>query len=210
MTFKVFKTMRCPLGLTTLALCLTTASLVNAEEPKKDNVPPKGFRSLFNGKDLEGWTERGQPPQNWSVQDGVLVFSGKGADLHSVEKFTNYVLHVDWKVEPKGNSGVYLRGGNPQVEINDADNPKGKIWNGTTGGLYPDLPPLTRAAKPAGQWNHFEIKVEHGVITVLTNGVKTVDDFKKKWGKQTSGSIGFQNHGTPLWVKNIYIKPLGD
>ena len=193
-----------------MAASVFIAANVSAEEPKQDNVPPEGFRSLFNGKDLEGWTERGQPPRNWSVQDGVLVFSGKGADLHSVEKFTNYVLHVDWKVEPKGNSGVYLRGGNPQVEINDADNPKGKIWNGTTGGLYPDLPPLTRAAKPAGQWNHFEIKVEQGVITVLTNGVKTVDGFKKKWGKQTSGSIGFQNHGTPLWVKNIYIKPLKD
>jgi hypothetical protein len=139
-----------------------------------------------------------------------MVFNGKGGDLHTVDKFTNYVLHVDWLVKSKGNSGVYLRGGNPQVEINDADDPKGKVWNGTTGGLYPDLPPLIRAAKPAEQWNHFEIKVEQGLITVLTNGVKTVDGFKKEWNKQTSGTIGFQNHGTPLWVKNIYIQPLND
>jgi hypothetical protein len=37
-----------------------------------------------------------------------------------------------------------------------------------------------------------------------------VDGFKKDWGKTSSGSIGFQNHGTPLWFKNIYIKTLED
>ena len=177
-----------------------------AAEGAKDNVAPKGFRALFNGKDLAGWNERGKPPVNWTVQEGVLVFSGKGGDLFTDEKFSNYVLLVDWKVEKNGNSGVYLRGGNPQVEINDADSPKGKIWVGTTGGLYPDLPPVVRAAKPAGEWNHFEVIVENGVITVLTNGVKTVDGFKKDWKDRTSGSVGFQNHGTPLWFKNVYIK----
>ena len=45
---------------------------------------------------------------------------------------------------------------------------------------------------------------------MLLNGEKTVDAFKKKWGKQSAGSIGFQNHGTPLWFKNIYIKKLED
>jgi hypothetical protein len=76
--------------------------------------------------------------------------------------------------------------------------------------LYPDLPPTVRAAKPAGEWNRFEITVEKGAITVVTNGVKTVDGFQKNWKNQTSGSIGFQNHGTPLWVKNVFIKPLED
>lgn len=179
-------------------------------ERKPDNVPPKGFKALFNGKDLRGWTESGKAPVNWTVQNGVLVFSGKGSDLFTAEKFSNYVLLVDWKVEKNGNSGVYFRGGNPQVEINDADPPTGKIWNGTSGGLYPDLPPLMRAAKPTGEWNHYEITVKKGVITVMTNGKKTVDGFKKDWGQRSSGAIGFQNHGTPLWFKNIYIKKLED
>lgn len=171
---------------------------------------PEGYRALFNGQDLAGWTERGQPTKNWTVVDGVIVFNGKGADLFTTEKFSNYKLIVEWKVEKNGNSGVYLRGGNPQVEINDADNPNSKLWVGTTGGLYPDLPPTQRAAKPAGEWNRFDITVERGVITVLTNGVKTVDQFAKDWKNQTSGAIGFQNHGTPLWIKSVHIQPIAD
>lgn len=198
------------------AIALVTACTASAQEPKtkatlpKDNLPPPGFTALFNGKDLAGWTEGGKPPVHWTVQDGVLAYDGKGKDLHCLDKFNNYVLHVDWKVEKNGNSGVYLRGGNPQVEINDADPPTAKIWNGTSGGLYPDKPPINRAARPTGEWNHFEITIEKGVISVICNGEKTIDAFKKDWGKTTSGPIGFQNHGTPVWYKNIYIKKLDD
>ncbi|MEI7686094.1 MAG: DUF1080 domain-containing protein [Planctomycetota bacterium] len=191
-------------------LALMAASLLTAgggmAQEKADNVPPPGFVALFNGKDMTGWLERGKPPVHWTAKDGVLVYDGKGGDLFGVDKFSNYVLHFDWKVEKNGNSGVYLRGGNPQVEINDADPPANKIWNGTSGGLYPDKPPLKRAAKPTGEWNHFEVSVDKGVITMHTNGELTIDAFKKDWGKTASGAIGFQNHGTPVWYKNIYIK----
>jgi len=183
------------------------AGFAVAQEKTPDNVAPPGFTAIFNGKDMTGWTEGGKPPVNWKAVDGVLTFSGKGQDLHSTEKFSNYILHIDWKAPKNGNSGVYLRGGNPQVEINDADDPKRPIWNGTSGGLYPDKPPIKRAAKPAGEWNHFEIHVNKGVITVITNGEKTIDRFEKEW-KTNEGTIGFQNHGTPIFYKNIYIKKL--
>jgi len=147
-----------------VSLALMAASMffvldVSAAEPKQGNVPPKGFQTLFDGKDLTGWSEGGKAPEHWTVKDGMLVFDGKGRDLFTAEKFSNYVLLVDWKVEKNGNSGVYLRGGNPQVEINDADSPNAKLWVGTTGGLYPDLPPTKRAAKATGEWNYFEITV---------------------------------------------------
>jgi putative membrane-bound dehydrogenase-like protein len=183
------------------------AGFAAAQEKTPDNVAPPGFTALFNGKDMTGWTEAGKPPVNWTAVDGVLTFSGKGQDLHSTEKFSNYILHIDWKAPKNGNSGVYLRGGNPQVEINDADNPKQPIWNGTSGGLYPDKAPIKRAAKPADEWNHFEIHVDKGVITVFTNGEKTIDRFEKEW-KINEGTIGFQNHGTQIFYKNIYIKKL--
>ena len=115
------------------------------------------------------------------MNDGELVYDGKGADLFHTEDFANFVLLVDWKVPNNGNSGVFLRGGATQVEINDADKPPRPIWNGTSGGLYPHQPPLLRAAKPAGEWNHFEIRVEKGVITVLLNGEKTLDAFAMNW-----------------------------
>ncbi|MGD0898094.1 MAG: DUF1080 domain-containing protein [Thermoguttaceae bacterium] len=170
-------------------------------------APPSGFRSLLSGKDLAGWQEKGKAPEHWSMQDGTLVYDGKGADLRTVEKFENFIILVDWKVPPNGNSGVFLRD-STQVEINDADKPPRKIWGGTTGGLYPEKPPVKRAAKPAGEWNHYEISVEKGVITVKLNGETTVDHYEKNWGKTKSGPIGLQNHGSPLWFRNIFVKPL--
>lgn len=188
---------------------VTLAEQKNSQATVQDNVPPNGFRALFNGRDLSGWKSRGDAAEHWSVEDGVLVYDGKGSSLMSVEEFDNFILFVDWKAGANGNSGVFLRGGATQVELNNADSPTRPIWNGTTGGLYPDKPPLTRAARAAGAWNRLEIRVEDGVITVITNGEKTIDSFKKKWGKRTRGPIGFQHHGTPFWVKNIFIKPLG-
>jgi putative heme-binding domain-containing protein len=173
-----------------------------------DNVAPPGFVALFNGRDLAGWTENGKPPAHWSVQDGELRYDGQGTHLFTTDEFGDFVMLVDWNVPPRGNSGVLLRGGGTQVEINDADPPTGPLWNGTSGGLYPDRPPTKRAAKPAGAWNRFEIRVEKGVITVLTNGDKTVDAFAKDWGNRPRGPIGFQHHGTPLAFKNIFVKRL--
>ena len=84
-------------------------------------------------------------------------------------------------MEKNGNSGVLLRRGT-QVEINDGDSTDRPIWNGTSGGICPDLPPIKRAAKPAGEWNHCEILVEKGGIRVFLNGEKTIDGHAKSWG----------------------------
>jgi hypothetical protein len=100
------------------------AQNVRAAEPAKDNVAPKGFRVLFNGKNLDGWKEGGKEPEHWTVKDGLLLFDGKGRDLFHVEKFSNYVLHVDWRVEKNGNSGVYLRGGNPVKRRTESIGPR--------------------------------------------------------------------------------------
>ena len=195
-------------GLKAAAATAVTA-VTTASAPAADNIAPPGFTALFNGRDLAGWTENKQPPAHWTVKDGELLYDGKGTHLfHTGTEFGDFILLIDWKVPPRGNSGVLLRGGATQVEINDADPAERPIWNGTTGGLYPDKPPTKRAAKPAGEWNHFEIRVEKGVITVLTNGEKTVDGFAKNWGAKAKGPIGFQHHGTPLAFKNIFIKPL--
>jgi hypothetical protein len=193
-----------------VAILLTASSnVLDADDALRDNLPPAGFRALFNGRDLTGWTENKQPPVHWTVKDGELVYDGKGTHLYNEEQFGNFILLVDWKVPPNGNSGVFLRAAT-QVEINDADKEPRPVWNGTSGGLYPDQPPLKRAAKPSGEWNHIEIRVEKGKITVLLNGQKTVDAFAKNWGAKLKGPIGFQHHGTPLAFKNIYVMPLED
>ena len=67
--------------------------------------------------------------------------------------------------------------------------------------------PLKVADKPAGEWNHFEIKLEKGLVTVHLNGELVLDKFECKFRKPT-GPLVLQHHGTPLWFKNIYLKDL--
>jgi hypothetical protein len=64
---------------------------------------------------------------HWHVEDGVLRFDGHGDNLCTARDFGDFELLVDWKIPPKGDSGIYLRG-SPQVQM--LDNPFG------SGGLY--------------------------------------------------------------------------
>jgi hypothetical protein len=167
----------------------------------KDNTPPEGFTALFNGKDLQNWQADDKVKQHWKVVDGILVFDGRGGNLKTAKKdYKNFVFHVDWKIGKGADSGIYIRGA-PQVQI--WDNPEG------SGGLWNDQnKPTKKADKPIGEWNHFEITVEKGnVVSVVLNGEKVVDKFTKK-NLPPMGTIELQDHGNPLWFKNIYVKEL--
>jgi hypothetical protein len=163
-----------------------------------DNTPPEGFVPLFNGKDLTGW----KASKGWSVADGVLVFDGKGTSLTSEKEFRNFILHVDWKITKGGDSGVFPRGV-AQVQIWDNPEGSGGLWN-------QKIKAIKKADKPIGEWNHFEIRVEKDVITVLLNGEVVVDKYPEMFKKRERGPIVLQNHGNPLWFKNVYIKELPD
>jgi hypothetical protein len=219
-----------------LTLLLGLCGRATADEEKagpKDNVPPKGFTALFNGKDLSNWQglielptrDKMNPEQrakaqkeanakylpHWTVQDGILHYDGKGQSLQTVKDYGNFELYVDWKIGPKGDSGIYLRG-NPQVQI--WDNPVG------SGGLYNNQKnpskPLEVADKPVGQWNTFHIIMKGDRVTVFLNGKKVVDDtpMENYWEKgkplPSKGPIELQHHGDQLWFKNIYVKELPD
>ncbi len=180
-------------------LCLSLGVLSGQAE---DNTPPKGFKALFNGKDLSGWKADDKAKEHWTVEEGVLVYDGKGRSLATEENFRNFVLHVDWKVNRMGaDSGIFLRG-RPQVQIWTRDEGSGGLWNDK-------VKALKNADNPIGEWNHFEITVEQGRITVMLNGEKVVDGYEKKWRKE-EGPVMLQHHGAPLWFKNIYIKALPD
>jgi hypothetical protein len=68
------------------------------------------FVDLFNGKDLAGWVNVNTDPDTWSVEDGVLICSGKPIGvIRSEKQYENFVLHIEWKhMEPGGNSGVFI------------------------------------------------------------------------------------------------------
>ncbi|MBM4070870.1 MAG: DUF1080 domain-containing protein [Planctomycetes bacterium] len=196
-----------------------------------DNVPPKGFTALFNGKDLSGWQglielprrdkmsaderKKAQKAANdkflphWTVKDGVIHYDGKGQSLQTVKDYGDFELYCDWKIEARGDSGIYLRG-NPQVQI--WDNPVG------SGGLFNNQKfpskPLVVADRPVGEWNTFHIIMKGDKATIFLNGKKVVDNtpLENYWqrGKPLpeKGPIELQHHGDRLWFKNIYIKDI--
>lgn len=207
-----------------------------AQEKRPDNTPPEGFVALFNGKDLSGWKGLMKGPNDnpikraalkpddfekaqkeaddnmrahWKVEDGALVFDGKGRSLVAARDYGDFELYVDWKILPKGDSGIYIRG-TPQVQIWDNPIGSGGLFNNKTN----PSKPTEVADKPIGQWNTFWIKMVGDKVWVKLNGKLVVDNvtMENYWDRKQpifpTGQIELQNHGNTLWFKNIYIKEL--
>jgi hypothetical protein len=205
-----------------------------------DNTPPEGFTTLFDGHDLSGWKGLvANPPkraamspgklaaaqakvdeqmrEHWRVEDGVLVFDGMGDNLCTARDYGDFEMLVDWKIAPKGDSGIYLRG-TPQVQIWEPDSPgqfeppdgSGGLWNNKKNPRHP----LKFADNPSGQWNRFRILMVGGKVHVFLNNQLVVRDttLENYWEPAkaiyAAGQIELQNHGGPLWFKNIYIREI--
>ena len=215
------------LDIVLAGLLATAASAVFAQ----DNTPPPGFKALFNGRDLKGWQGLVELPQrakltkkelvakqreanakylpHWTVQDGVLRYDGKGQSLQTARDYRDFELWVDWKIGPKGDTGIYLRG-TPQVQI--WDNPAG------SGGLFNNQKnpknPSKKVDRATGEWNTFRIVMRGEKVSVWLNGEQVVDNvtMENYWERSkpiaASGPIELQHHGNPIEFKNIYIKEL--
>lgn len=211
-------------------LAVVWTMLLSVSASAADNSPPPGFVALFNGQDLTGWKGLvASPPAraamtseqlakeqqkaddsmraHWKAVDGALVFDGKGQSLCTAKDYGDFELYVDWKIEPRGDSGIYLRG-SPQVQI--WDNPLG------SGGLYNNQKnpsnPTKKADRPVREWNSFRIVMTGEKVTVWLNGELVVDNvtMENYWERSKPiypmGQIELQNHGNTLYFKNIYIR----
>jgi hypothetical protein len=212
---------------------------------QKENTAPKGFVALFNGKDLNGWkgllarpndnpSKRAKlSPQelseaqakadqrmreHWRAEKGEIVFDGKGDSLCTKKDYGNFEMLVDWKIPPRGDSGIYVRG-SPQVQIWEPKSPGQFNPPDGSGGLYNNEKnsrhPLMFADHPVGEWNRFRIVMVGEKVHVFLNGELVVRDttLENYWERDKpiypSGQIELQNHGGSLWFKNIYIRELG-
>jgi hypothetical protein len=203
----------------------------------------QGYQLLFNGRNMDGWhTYQNKPADSWSVKDGALYCKGSStdksdrrADLITIDQFENFDLSVDWKISPKGNSGImymvteeyptaYLSG--PEYQIIDDQNFPEHLedWQKTGANYAMNTAPLAKP-NPVGQWNHTRIVVNNGHVEHWLNGTKVVDyqlwtdEWKQhkesgKWkdapgyGASKKGHIALQDHGSEAWFKNIKIKIL--
>lgn len=176
-------------------------------------------RTLFNHKNLKGWTKHGT--EKWYVEKGELV-SESGPDneygyLSTEKHYKNFVLSLDFKEEANGNSGVFIRSGIEgtkisgwQVEIAPAGLHTGGIYESYgRGWLIKPKPEDENILKPL-EWNHMVIEAKGDEVTTWLNGKQMVYLRDQHIGKG-DGFIALQIHsggGSKVRFKNIQIKEL--
>ena len=172
----------------------------------------------------------GEGKQPGQGANGDIVFSSK--------KFKNFELSVDWNVSKMGNSGIFFNVREvpgqpiyyaaPEVQVLDnVDATDNKIDSHLAGSLYDMIAADPKTVKPAGSWNTIVIKVKDGKVTHTQNGVKVLSYtlWTPEWdalvakskfktfpgfteGIAKEGYIGLQDHGFPIWFRNIKIREL--
>jgi hypothetical protein len=175
---------------------------------------------------MKVFTGEGKKPG--SGANGDILFGDK--------KFKNFELSIDWKASKMANSGIfyYVREvpgkpiyyAAPEVQVLDnVDATDNKIASHLAGSLYDQLAADPKTVHPAGEWNTIVIHVNNGKVTHTQNGVKVVEyelwtpawdalvsnskfkDFPGfKEGVAKEGFIGLQDHGYPVWFRNIKIR----
>jgi len=173
--------------------------------------------ALFNGKDLSGWKPFGSKEVAWKVEDGLLrneVVPGKSyANLRTEREFEDCNLQVEFRVPADGNSGIYLRG---IYEVQVANSFGRKNDNHNCGALYSRILPSENVSKPPGEWQTFDITLVDRHLTVIHNGVKTIDNQPvlgctggALWSDEFKpGPIYIQGDHTSVDYRKIVLRPV--
>ena len=176
----------------------TKTTMQESNTPAQANQD--GWITLFDGKSTAGWHtyNKKEVGKAWHIENGALHLDtvtkkanpGSGGDLVTNEEFDNFDLKLEWKISPKGNSGVifyihqdpkipdtYQTG--PEMQVLDngtptrSGHPDGKLYTHRAGDLY-DLLAAKEAAKPQGEWNAAEIVCNKGKLDFNLNGQHTL------------------------------------
>ncbi len=178
----------------------------------REKAPTWGkSQQLFNGKDLSGWHALGN--NQWVVEPGGILHSPKsGANLVTDQSFTDFKLHVEFRCPKGSNSGIYLRG-RYEVQIEDS---YGKApQKDYLGAIYGFLVPSEMAAKPAGEWQSYDITLVGRMITIVLNGKQIICNqaIPGPTGgaldsrEEEPGPIYIQGDHGPIEYRNIVITP---
>jgi hypothetical protein len=196
-----------------------------------------GWRLLFDGVSLDGWRgyDSEEVPEGWRAEDGTLHRFGGRGDIVTVEAFTDFELSLEWKVGPAGNSGImylgalgsrYMYHSAPEFQVlDDAGHADGADPLTSAGANYGLHPAPRGVVRPAGEWNHARIVVQDRRVEHWLNGQKVVEyvlgspewqelvagsKFTQwpEYGTAATGHIGLQDHGDPVWYRNIKIRAL--
>lgn len=176
-------------------------------------------KSLFNGKDLTGWTIHGT--EKWYVENGELVCES-GPDkqygyLSTNDTYKDFELTVRFKQEADGNSGVFIRSdiegvkiSGWQVEVAPPGFHTGGIYESYGRGWLIQPEPEKEKYLKEGDWNTLKIRAVGNEVTSWLNGKKMVHLSDEKIGAAT-GFIALQIHdggGIKVRWKDLYINEL--
>jgi hypothetical protein len=173
--------------------------------------PTTGFTALVNGHDLTGWQEPATAAEHWKVASGELINDGQGTDLVTAKSYRNFELMLEWKIPVKGDSGVYLPGGQ-QVQIWAKDSGSGGfVFNHKYA-----VSPKAVADKPLGGWNALRIKLLDSKVTVTLNGKVVMQDVPVEKGVDppllgpVEGPVRLQKspHNVMTTFRNLFIREL--
>jgi sugar phosphate isomerase/epimerase len=181
----------------------------------------------------ENLTNAIMPDKDWQWEDGELSPEGEG-NIWTKEKYGDFILDLEFKLDKKTNSGVFLRTGNYEEWLHTAievqilnsygvENPD----KHDCGAIYDCLEPSKNMVKAPGEWNHYTITCKANKIYVILNGKQIIDMDLDRWitahlnpdgtpnkfntsykDMPRLGNIGLQYHGHPVWFRNFRAKKL--
>lgn len=182
-------------------------------------ISAQSKKSLFNGKNLDGWKIHGT--EKWYVEDGLLVCeSGPDQEygyLSTEKNYDDFELTLEFKQEANGNSGVFIRStfegtkvSGWQVEVAPPNYDTGGIYESYGRGWLVKIPDEKEDILKMGEWNKMKIRVVGGNVTTWLNGQQMVDinDDKIAAGK---GAIALQIHsggGIKVNWRNLVVEEL--
>jgi len=173
-------------------------------------------------------------PGSWAMENGVLTRKG-GSYIWTMEKFGDFILDLEFKLAKGANSGVFIRTADIadpvqtgiEVQILDYHGKDTARSKGACGAIYDCLAPTKYMVRKAGEWNHYTITCKANKIYVVLNGEQIIDMDLNLWTEAHKnpdgtpnkfntaykdmprvGHIGLQDHGDPIWFRNLKIKPL--
>lgn len=181
------------------------------------NIYSQKTISLFNGKDLTGWTIHGT--EKWYVENGELICES-GPDkqygyLSTNKSYKNFELTLEFKQEANGNSGVFFRSSIEGIKISGWQCEVAPL-NRHTGGIYESygrgwlIQPDSTKEKylEPGKWNKLKLRVIGDEVTTWLNGHQMIYLIDQKIG-EGNGFIALQIHdggGIRVRWKNFKIK----